>query len=492
MLPAARSPAVAVVGGGITGLAAAYFLRTRCPRARVLLFESRSRLGGNVRTERKDGFLCDAGPDSFLRTKPWGLELCKELGIGSEFISTQPSGRRPYLVRSGRLERMPEGLTLGVPTRPLPFLKAGFMSLPGKLRMLSELILPRGFGRVEGATGDESIAGFIERRFGAEAARAVGDGLLASIYGGAAEDLSIRATFPHLVELEARYGSVIRGMIQPQLGPAERSRRDTPGGRLREARAWLGKGEPESADSPFVSFREGMGTMIRALADALEPGDVRLGTAVDDLGRTDDGRAWSLRAGAERLEVDAVLLATPAHVASKLVPSAGLAAELAAIRYVSTATVFLALDERELRQPLEGSGFVTAPGEGELLAATWVSSKWAGRAPRGATLVRAFLGGARSEIDVARAPDDVLAGAARAELSRLLGPLGNARVIAVYRHVNANAQPTLGHAARVGRIKEHLSRTPGLFLAGAAYDGVSMPDCIRQARTAADAIAALF
>ena len=492
-LRAAKAPLIAIVGGGITGLSAAYFLQRARPDARILLYESRARLGGNIHTEHEQGFLFDAGPDSFLRTKPWALELCKQLGLEGELTGTRAEGRAVFLAHAGSLERMPEGLVLGVPTRVRPLLSARSLSLPGKLRMLAELLLPEKFGRH--ATGhardDESLTSFISRRFGAEAAAALGTPLLAGIYAGDARALSVQATFPHLLELEARHGSVIRGLIQTQLEPAERVDARTLRARLQEAAAWLKKPAPSStAPSPFVSLRGGMGRLIDALRAALPPGTLRLGVPVDALARSDDQHSWSLSAGGERVAPDAVLLATPARVAARLLPQGALANELAAIQYASTATVFFGVETRNLQRPLDGSGFIVPPGEGGVMAGTWVSSKWDGRAPAGTALVRAFLGGVHSDIDVCRESDQALLEIARFELSRLMGPLGPARVTRVYRHILANPQPTVGHRARLARIEQLLAALPGVHLAGAAYDGVSISDCVRQARAAADRIVA--
>lgn len=488
---APRPPVIAVIGGGISGLSSAYFLRKRRPDARVMLFETRARLGGNIRTEREQGFVLDAGPDSFLRTKPGALELCHELGLADELISTRSEGRAVYFARAGQLEPVPEGMVLGVPTRLRSVLDARFMSLPGKLRMLAELLLPEGFGCHGSPAADESIASFVARRFGAEAALELGTPLLAGIYAGDARQLSMRATFPQLLELEQRHGSVIRGLIQPQLAGNERSSSRSLGARLREARAWLTK--PAAArpgQSPFLSLRNGMGTLIDALAAKLDPSDLRLGASPGLIASGTGGVRWSFVANGERVDADAIVLAVPAHAAASLVPCQELADALAGIRYASTATVFFGVPEASLQRRLDGSGFIVPPGQGGVLAGTWVSSKWAGRAPAGTALIRAFLGGTRSDIDIGRESDQSLSEIAHFELGRLMGPLGTPRLSRVYRHVAANPQPTVGHTARLARIQRARAGLPGVHLVGAAYDGVSIADCVRQARAAADAVAA--
>ena len=484
-----RSPVIAVIGGGISGLSSAYYLRKRRPDARVMLFESRARFGGNIRTEREGGFVLDAGPDSFLRTKPSALELCRELGLEDELVTPRPQGRAVYFARAGQLEPVPEGMVLGVPTRLSSVLDARFMSLPGKLRMLAELLLPAGVGcKARSAGADESIASFVSRRFGAEAAAGLGTPLLAGIYAGDANELSMQATFPHLGALERRYGSVIRGLIQPQLASSERSSSTSLSARLREARTWMKKQPGAAGESPFLSLRGGMGTLIDALIATLDPKQLRLRTEPSPIEACTPGGPWSFVANGEQVHADAIVLALPAHAAARLVPCQALAGELAGIRYASTATVFFAVPQARLRRSLDGSGFIVPPGEGGVLAGTWVSSKWPGRAPAGTALIRAFLGGVTSDIDVSRESDESLSAIAHFELSRLLGPLGKPSLRRVFRHVAANPQPTVGHAARIARIMRARAALPGIHLVGAAYDGVSIADCVRQARTVADAV----
>jgi oxygen-dependent protoporphyrinogen oxidase len=480
---------IAVIGGGISGLSSAYFLRKGLPEARIMLFESRARLGGNILTDREDGLVLDAGPDSFLRTKPSALELCRELGLEDEIVTTRPEARAVYFARAGRLEAVPEGMVLGVPTRVRSVLDARFMSVPGKLRMLAELLLPAGFGsKAQPAGADESIASFVSRRFGAEAASGLGTPLLAGIYAGDAHELSMHATFPHLPALERRYGSVIRGLIQPQLALDERSRSASLPARLREARAWLRKPPGRAGESPFLSLRHGMGTLVDALTATLDHRELRLRAEPGAIEIGNRGVRWSFVANGEQVHADAIVLAVPAHAAARLVPCQALAGELAGIRYASTATAFFAVPQTSLRRSLDGSGFIVPPGEGGVLAGTWVSSKWPGRAPAGTALVRAFLGGVNSDVDVSRESDEALLAIAHFELSRLMGPLGRPSLTRVYRHLAANPQPTVGHTARVARIMRAREALPGLHLVGAGYDGVSIADCVRQARTVADAV----
>jgi oxygen-dependent protoporphyrinogen oxidase len=442
-----------VVGGGITGLSAAHALHRARPELRILLLEERSRLGGNIVTEHTEGFLLDGGPDSFLSTKPAGVRLCRELGLEGEMIRPRAEARKVYMLHEGALEPMPAGLALAVPTRVGPMLRTPLLDFPAKLRILGDLVLPRREHE------DESIAQFLGRRFGAQAVERLAAPLLGGIYAGDVGELSIRSTFPQLLELERSRGSLIRGFLS------------------------MARKQGGEAASPFVSLRGGMSTLIDALRKALPPDAVRTGQKVERIELRDDGFGVCL--SGERVQARAVVLATPAHVAEKLVPDEVASAELRAIPYLSTATVFFALSRQDVKHPLDATGFVARKGESRIIAATWVSSKWSERAPEGQVLIRAFVGGARAKVDVKRATDDELVAAAREELEQVMGPLGPAAFTRVFRYLDANPQPVVGHAARMERVRARLNRVPGLYLAGAAYDGVGIPDCIRQAEDAA-------
>ena len=481
------SPNVAVIGGGITGLAAAFYLRKLRPGARITLFESGSRLGGNIRTERREQFVVDAGPDSFIRAKPPAMELCRELGLSGELIEPRAGARRVYVARDGRLQPVPDGLVMGVPTRLGPLLRSRFLSLSGKLRMICEAFFPRDFGRGSENLGDESIAAFMTRRFGKEAALRFAAPLLAGIYAGDADRLSMDATFPLLSALEQQHGSVIWGLLIAQLARTSGASSSPRSTRVRAMLHWLKALPGDGQQSPFVSMRGGMGTLISTLAARLGETQVRIGQKVESVQRAGDG--WSVFAGGNRLDVDAVVLAPPAHVAANLLAAGTLGDELRAIRYASTATVFLGFHERTLARPLAGAGFIVPPGEGSVLAGTWITSKWEGRAPDGSVLVRAFLGGARATTDVTQEDDQSLVSRSLSELERLAGKLGTPHFTSVHRHIASNPQPSVGHRARMSRIDAELKALPGLHLAGAAYDGVSIPDCIRQARAAVERIA---
>ena len=473
-----REVDVAIVGGGISGLCAAFDLASRRPELRLCLLEASSRVGGCIRTERKDGFVIEAGPDSFLRTKPEAAALCRELGLGDELISVRPEARSAYLVHHGELERLPAGMVLAAPTRLGPFFRTPLLSLPGKLRALGDLFVPR-----SASVEDESIESFLTRRFGAEVATRIGAPLLGGIYAGDIAELSLHATFPQLALLEQRFRSITYGML---LSAAKSSDAAAAPSRLSLLKSWI-KRRPETAKSPFLSLRGGLQALVNALERRLGANALQKDDAVTAIER--DGEGFVVRSARGALLARSVLLTLPAPAAARVLPAGRLSNELAGIRYGSTATVVFAFDKATVRRALDASGFLVPPAEGRILAATWVSSKWEGRAPGDAILVRAYVGGSQGAAELGL-PDAELVELARSELDRLSGPFGAPRFTRLFRHENTRPQPTVGHRERLERVNEELGRLPGLRLAGAGYDGVGIPDCIRQARAQARAIAA--
>ncbi|HEY8943527.1 MAG TPA: protoporphyrinogen oxidase [Polyangiaceae bacterium] len=477
---------VVVVGGGISGLTTAFAVHSRRPDLRLRVLEARSRTGGNIRTERVQDHVIDAGPDSFLRTKPHAIELCRELGLESEFLTTRTQARSAFVVHRGALERLPAGMVLAVPTRLGPMLRTPILSVPSKLRVLCDIVLP-----ARKTAGDESIGDFLTRRFGEQAAARIGAPLLGGIYAGDVSNLSVRATFPQLAELEDRWGSVIYGLFAAQLARASGDAPAAPSGkmaRIRSLLAWMQR-ESDHGQSPFLSLRGGLGTLIDRLAERLPPGTIRTDTPVRAI--ESESGSFTIRTERGVLRARAVVVCSPAHAAAQFLPSGRLATELGQIPYASTATVFFSLSERALTHPLDGVGFIVPEGESEILASTWVSSKWDARAPAGSVLLRAFLGGVRSPGLLERS-DAELVGVAQRELERLMGPLGEPRFTRVYRYERASPQPTVGHPARMERVRAELAALPGLALAGAPYDGVGIPDCVRQGRAAAEAVLGRF
>jgi oxygen-dependent protoporphyrinogen oxidase len=443
---------IAIVGGGITGLAAAHELTAR--RVPFQLFEASSRLGGLIQTEHVDGFTIDAGADSILAQKPAALELCESLGLGPRLISTSPP-RTAFVMKQGRLYALPSPSVLGVPTTWRGIASYELLSPSARARLALEPLIPP-----RRSQADESVGAFFRRRFGGETVDLIAEPLLGGIHAGDVEALSMTSLFPRFVEAEARRGSVLRW--------------------LRETR------QPPAGDGPFRSLKGGMGELVHALERRMPEGSIQCDAPVAAIVK--DGSRWHVSAAGTTATARAVILAVPARVASALLrPIDQRASSLCGeVPYVSTVSVALAWPRGAVAHPLEGSGFVVARRHNErrMTACTWVSSKWSGRAPAGAVLLRVFAGGAHDP-GVVDLPDDEIADMAVRDISGVLGTTGDPSVTRVYRWRDAGAQHHLGQIARVSEIEKLLAQHPGLFVAGSGFRSVGIPDCVADGRAAA-------
>jgi len=465
----ATTPRIIVVGGGIAGLAAAHRVieRSRAEQRPVdlLLLEARQRLGGSIGTERIDGFVIESGPDSFISEKPWALKLCERIGFTDRLVRTRDQDRRTYVVHGGKLHMLPDGFLLLAPTQFWPLITTRLFTWPGKMRMALDLVLPRGPER-----RDESLGSFVTRRLGREALERVAQPLVGGIYTADPDDLSLAATMPRFLEMERRSRSIIWTMWS-QIRRTSAAARSTSGAR------W----------SLFVSADNGMQSLTDAIAATLPEGSVRLGTPVEPIVR--DG-VWRVRAGNEEICADALILATPAHHAARSLANLdpGLSAELREIPYASSATVSLAYREDQIPQKLNGFGFVVPLIEARsIVACTYSSIKYPGRAPAGHVLMRAFVGGALQQ-DLYHQDDAAMARSVRSELRDLLGITGEPVLTRIHRHANAMPQYRVGHLDRMTRIDAAVARHRTLGLAGNAYRGVGIPDCIHSGEMAADSV----
>lgn len=457
---------VVVIGAGMTGLACAHALRDR---ADVVVLEASSRAGGNVRTEREEGFVMDAGPDGWLVTKPEATALARAIGLEGELIGTTEANRRVYVAWNSTLHAMPEGVVLGVPTRIAPMVSTRLFSLRGKARMAFEPLVPR--ARYEG-DDDESVGDFVARRLGSEARDRLAAPLLGGIFAGDAGSLSVRAAFPQLVEQERKYGSLVRAM-RAQM-------------RARKKSANGANGASHKSASAFYSLRSGMSRFPETLAKLV---DVRLSVRAESIARARG--AYEIATSRETLRADAIVIATPPpHTATLLAALDGELARLAGeIRCGSSAAIFLGYERDAIAHPLDASGFVVPrTAKNKLVACTFVTSKWEGRAPVGRVLLRAFVGGAGRE-SALDASDGELVDIARSELGELLGRMGDPILARVFRHVRASPQPEVGHLARMRAFDDRLRALPNAYVVGNGYRGTGIPDCVRQARETADAIA---
>lgn len=449
---------VVIVGGGITGLTAAYQLHQAQPDLTIALLEANGRLGGKVGTEYPHDFVLEWGADSMLSRKPRGLALCKQLGLADQLVGRDERHAKTFVWRYGRLHPLPTGLTGMIPTNLEALENSQLLSDEGRARLANEPQLPP---RLDEA--DESVGAFLSRRLGPEAVENLIEPLMAGIYGGQIDQLSIEATFPHLRQLERQHGSLLGGLQQAQTAVA-------------------------SEYPPFVSFPKGLQTLIDALLAQSAGVSFMLDTAVTDLTAVDGGYqlAWQNKDGQTgQLAATAVLLATPAYVSSRLLASVNtdLAAALGQIPYGSSALVNLAYEETAV-PPLDGYGYIVPKVEQrQALACTWTSRKWAGRAPAGKLLLRVYIG-RYGEEDVTQYDDGRLLAIAQNEVQQTLGIEAAPIFSRLFRFPLAMPQYNLGHRQRVAAIKQQASQQPGLFLAGAFFNGVGIPDCIASAETA--------
>lgn len=458
---------VIVIGGGITGLSAAHRLselsRDKNLNLEILLLEKSDRPGGVISTIEKDGFLIEEGPDSFITSKPWGLNLCGRLGLDGELIETNKDNRRTFILRDGRLVPLPDGFIMLAPTRILPFLRTPLFSWHGKLRMLMDLVIPRKNPQ------DESLSSFVRRRLGREALERAAQPMISGVYTADPEKLSLRATMPQFLEMEERYGSVIKGMYH-----SYRNRKKS------------GMSDSGARYSLFVSFRKGMGTLVDALIKELPGGCIRLGVTVRDITETNDG--WDVATDGGVINASGVIVTTPAHVTGGLIENASkpCATLLREIEYASSAVIIFAYRKEDIERSLDGFGFAVPVVEGSsMIACSFSSEKFAGRAPEGCTLLRAFVGGAISP-EKYRMDDSAITGGVERELSALLGIKSKPLFTIIRRHPDAMPQYHVGHLELVERIQRETNKLKGLVLAGNAFGGVGIPDCIDSGESASE------
>jgi protoporphyrinogen/coproporphyrinogen III oxidase len=458
---------IAIIGGGISGLSAAFELeelhRNASANVEYVLYEASARLGGVLRTEYIDGCVVEAGPDSFITEKPWAADLSRALGLGDQLIGSNDADRKTYILTKGRLVVMPDGLMFMVPTKILSTGLSPLFSWKAKLRMTQELFHPP-----RAVDHDESVAAFVERHYGAEMVDRLADPLLSGVYGGEAASLSVRAVLPRFAEMERTHGSLGRAMLA--------------------ARKKTSVGPRKLAAPLFTSLKNGMQHLAETVVSRLTPAALLSNAPVQALQR--EAGSWVVSAGMQSDEFDAVIIALPAPAAAQVlrIVSPELSAELGAIQYSSSITVGLGYD-RNVRQSLPpGFGFLVPRSEGKkLLAATFVHNKFPHRAPDDRALLRCFFAGNNAE-EVWPLSDDRIVGIVRNDLQQILGLRAEPLFARVYKWKSAMAQYGVGHLERLDRIERLRQQLPGLALAGNAYRGIGVPDCVRSGRDGAKAI----
>ena len=468
---------IAIIGGGISGLAAAFALeeyRRAGADLDYVLYESSTHLGGVLRTEHIDGCVVEAGPDSFITEKPWAADLCRAVGLSDQLIGSNDADRKTYILTKGRLVEMPDGLMFMVPTRILPTGLSPLFSWKTKLRMTRELFhRPRAIVDQED-DHDESVAAFVERHYGAEMVDRLADPLLSGIYGGEAANLSVRAVLPRFVEMERTRGSLGRAMLAAR----------------KNARKKMSAGKRQPTPPLFTSLKKGMQHLAETVVSRLTPSALLTSAPVHALQR--EANSWVVSAGLQSDQFDSVIVALPAAATAQVLrmASSELSAELAAIQYSSSITVGLGYGPAVRQSLPPGFGFLVPRSEGKrLLAATFVHNKFPYRVPQDRTLLRCFFAGKNAE-DVWTLGDEQIIGIVRNELQQILGPQitglrADPLFARVYKWKSAMAQYGVGHLDRLERIERLRRQLPGIALAGNAYRGIGVPDCIRSGSDAA-------
>ncbi len=486
------APRIAIIGGGISGLAAAHRLTELLPHAELALFESAGRLGGILDTVHRDGFLVERSADSFQTKVPYAVDLCRRLGIADQLLPTDDARRRALVVRDGSLLAVPEGFYLMSPRRLGPLLKSPLLSWPGKLRLLMEPFVPRGRSTADGT--DESVASFATRRLGRETFERLVQPLVAGIYTGDAAKLSMAATLPEFVAYERSQSSLLRATLARQRTGHFSDQSSCENSNPIET-------DPESAASGarynlFAAPRNGIATLVNALAERLPPNSIHLNAQVTQITPTPDHH-WQLNLSSRRSSLaahgfSALILATPTHAAAHLLRSTArdLAAALSEIEYASCTVVSLACRRAQIGHALDSFGFVVPRIESRrIIAASFASRKFPGRSPADSVLIRVFVGGALQP-ELADLPDADVEELVRRELADLLDLRGDPLWSDIARWPRSMPQYHVGHSVRIARIEQLTARHPTLALAGNAYHGVGIPQCIHSGEQAAERVAA--
>lgn len=461
---------VAIVGAGITGLTAAYEIfknSTNLPEVEVVIFEKGSRPGGVIRTEEVDGFLIEGGPDSFELYKPAPLELARELGIENEVIDANEEYHTTYLYINGKLQEIPKGLLGLVPQSFISLAFCPYLSWRAKFRAAMELFLPP----ITTGSVDMSIAEFYKKRFGNEVFENVAEALFGSIYACIPETISLKACWPRGQAMEEEYGSLLKAML------------------VRKMQAKKEKSKNKKTASMFKSFKKGMGFLVDRLLEKLPSNIFKFNTGVKSVKKDDANGGYLLELdNGEFYRADAVIVATsPSYETAKIVKDLdrGISDMLLRIPFASSATVSLAYDKNEFNHPLNGFGFLVPRKEKTTVkASTWCSTKFKGRAPENGVLIRCFVGNANEETIVYQTDEEILS-AVLSDLEKIMGVTAKPKFYRIYRWFNAMPQYTIGHLERVRFIEERERLYPGFALAGNAYRGLGLGDCILEGRRAA-------
>ncbi len=478
---------VIVIGGGVAGLGAAYKIRRAAAEGHdvdVVLYEKDSRTGGKIATEivEHDGerFIVDGGPDCFLTEKPAVHRIGKLLGFFDDELPTDDSRKKTLILSRGRLHVMPDGVMMFAPTKFVPFATTGLFSWPGKFRMAMDLFIPRK-KVAEGEFNDETLEDFVVRRMGRECLDRLAEPLVGGVHASDPAMMSLAATFPRLLEMEQTYGSLMKGFLAARKKVEEMKK----------------KYPPKPGAKPrtfFTSLNNGMVQLPAKMTEAIGAERIRTGVGVERIERLEDGSYKVMLTDGSTDTADAVIVATESWAAEPMVRSvdSDIADALAQIPSSSSATVSMAFDESEVGIDMNAFGVLCPMVENRaLLAATYSSTKWPGRAPAGKVMFRGFVGGPQNQ-EIMKKSDEELMDIVLAEFRSILGldPAAKPLFRRIFRWNKGMPQYTLGHIDRVSFIEDRCAETPGLALAGGSYRGVGLPNCIESGERGASKVLA--
>ncbi len=495
---------IVIIGGGISGLSSAFYLQKEAERTgrniHLTIVEKTDVLGGKINTLRKEGFVIEKGPDSFLARKRAMIDLARELGLVGELTETNPLARQSFIMHKRRLYSIPQGMVLGIPTELGPFWKSGLLSFKGKTRAMLDLILP-----ARPAERDETLGGFLERRMGTEVMRRIAEPLLAGIYAGDLKKLSLQATFPQFAQSEKKFGSLMKGMRhnrkQTALAAQEAAKlqktTSSNGSMVNQAATLPSSGEEAIAKgSTFLTFKGGLMSLVNGLDQALEQVDRKLGTGVMEVRPSQEKGLQApyevVLDNGEVLPCDYAVITAQAFHAADMLEKQVDCKELRSINYVSVANVVMAFDKKTFGSPFAGSGFVVPNSEKlHITACTWTSSKWLHTSPDDRVLLRCYVGHSDDQISV-MLPDKELIAAVRKDIKDTMGIEAEPLFTEITRLNQSMPQYPVFHLEQMHRFRERLNnKMPGVWITGAAFDGVGLPDCIRQGKEAAQNIMAM-
>ncbi|WP_339316037.1 protoporphyrinogen oxidase [Paenibacillus sp. FSL R10-2734] len=461
---------IVIIGGGLSGLSAAFYIRKYYKEAGIkpdiVLLEKDKTLGGKIETLHRDGFVIDKGPDSFLASKTEMVDLAKELELDHELVTTNPKAMKTYVLQRDKLHPMPSGLVLGIPTELKPFLSSGLISFGGKARALMDFILPR-----QRSDGDESLGQLIERRLGTEVMENLTEPLLAGMYAGNIHNISLQATFPQFREVERKYGSLIRGITAEQKS---------------------NKTDSSTKSSTLLTFQKGLQSLVHGLIHELHDVEQRTEAAVVSIHATVNTSAryeLELENG-ERLLADEIYITTPNSFAAELLRPYVDVSALDAVNYVSVANLVMAFNKKDIEMDDDGSGFLVPRKEGRnITACTWTSTKWPHTSPDDKVLMRCHVGRSGDEQNV-QLPDEALTELVDKDLREIMGITAKPIFTEITRSEHSVPQYPVGHLSNLSKFHRELETTlPGVYVFGAGYDGVAMPDCVKQAKHTAQSAA---